>query len=154
MHVRALVVLTLLAVATLAGCSANGASTSNFDLKPQAIGWYTGDTAHFTLNITKSLTHSAPSFTIDRHFAVEEIKFNEKGLTFGGGFDTKQPDEVNLTLMQNGTVADQFTLDKEHPSLEVYLKVPEKLRDSEYTLELKLFQVGWVKSEPFRVDTK
>lgn len=149
-----LLALTLVALAALAGCTASGASTSNFDLKPQKIGWYTGETAHFTLNISKSLTHSTPSFTVDRNFAIEDIKFNEKGLTFGGSFETKRPDELNFTLMQNGTAADQFVLDAQHPSVDIYLKIPEKLRDSEYTLELKLFQVGWVKSDPFRVDMK
>lgn len=148
------VALTLLvALAVLAGCTASGASTSNFELRPDRIGWFTGQEAHFTLNLTKSLTHSAPSFTIDRQFAVEEIKFNEKGLSFGGSFDTKNPGDVSLRLMQNGTAGDQFTMDAQHPSVDVYVKIPDKLRNSEYSLEMKLFQVGWVKSDTFRVDT-
>jgi hypothetical protein len=146
--------LTLLfALALVAGCTANGASTSNFELKPTKIGWFTGDQAHFTLNLTKSLTHAAPSFTIDGQFAVEEIKFNEKGLTFGGNFDTRKPGDVALRLEQNGTVAPEFKMDADHPTVDVYVKIPESLRNSEYTLEMKLFQVGWVKSEPFRVST-
>jgi len=143
----------IVALALLAGCTASGASASNFELKPDKIGWFTGEEAHFTLNITKSMTHASPSFTIDRQFAVEEIKFNEKGLTFGGSFDTKSPNDVSLRLTQNGTSADQFQMDAAHPTVDVYVKVPEKLRNSEYTLELKLFQVGWVKSDTFRVDT-
>jgi hypothetical protein len=153
MHMRA-PLLALLVVAAFVGCTASGASTSNFDLKPQKIGWFTGETAHFTLNISKSMTHSAPSFTIDRQFAVEEIKFNEKGLNVGGSFDTKNPNDVNLTLMQNGTAGEQFTLNATSPSVDVYVKVPDGLRNSEYTLEIKLFNVGWIKSDTFRVDTK
>lgn len=146
--------LVVLLFALLAGCAASGASTSNFELKPTKVGWYAGDEAHFTLNLTKSLTHSAPSFTLDRQFAIEEIKFNEKGLAFGGNYDTKRPDDVSLRLERNGTSADEYKLDAENGTVDLYVKVPESLRDSEYTLELKLFQVGWVKSDPFRVDVK
>jgi len=146
--------LSVALVALVAGCAASGASTSNFELKPTKVGWFAGDEAHFALNITKSLTHSAPSFTIDRQFAIEEIKFNEKGLAFGGNYDTKKPDEVALRLEQNGTAGNEFKLDPDHPSVDVYVKVPDSLRDSEYTLEVKLFQVGWVKSDAFRVDTR
>ncbi len=145
--------LTLLvALAVLAGCTASGASASNFELKPDKIGWFTGEEAHFTLNLTKSLTHASPSFTIDRQFAVEELKFNEKGITFGGSYDTKKPGDVSLRLEQNGTTADQFKMDADHPTVDVYVKIPDSLRNSEYTLEMKLFQVGWVKSDVFRVN--
>src|SRR5437870_4908918 len=67
----------------LVGCTAQGASTGNFTLTPATIGWYVGDEARFFLNISSSLTHSSPSFTIDRQFAIEEIRFAEKGLSFG-----------------------------------------------------------------------
>ncbi|MFA5860323.1 MAG: hypothetical protein WDA16_01375 [Candidatus Thermoplasmatota archaeon] len=136
-----------------AGCTAQGAGTSNFDLKPDGIGWYAGDEAHFFLNITSSVLHSKPSFMIDRQFAIEEIRLVEHGLNFGGDYRTKDPNAIALRLEQAGNVtASSFVLDADHPSLDVFLNTPEKLRDSEYTLELKLFQVGWVKSDRFRVD--
>ena len=148
------VAMTVVLLATaLAGCTADGASTSNFELKPTRIGWYTGDEAHFTLNMTKSLTHASPSFTIDRQFALEEIKFNEKGLSFGGNYDTRKPEDLSLRLEQNGTVGEEFRMDADHATVDVYLKIPEGLRNSEYVLEIKLFQVGWIKSDEFRVDT-
>lgn len=156
MHRQALIVLVI--IAALAGCTAQGAGTSNFDLKPDGIGWYAGDEAHFFLNITSSVLHSKPSFTIDRQFAIEEVQFTEKGLKFGGNYDTKDPNDIALRLAQPGadanSTAGSFTMDAEHPSLDVIVKLPDKLRDSEYSLELKLFEVGWVKSDAFRVDRR
>jgi len=61
---------------------------------------------------------------------------------------------VNLILIQNGTAGEEFVLDVQNSGVDVYVDVPEKLRDSEYVLELKLFKVGWVKSDPFRVDER
>lgn len=143
----------LLVVLAFAGCTAQGAGTSNFELRPDRIGWYAGDEAHFLLNITTSVLHSKPSFTIDRQFAIEEIQLVEKGIKFGGDFSTKDPNAISLRLEQNGnSSAGSFVMDAQHPSLDVYLTLPDKLRDSEYALELKLFDVGWVKSDAFRVD--
>ena len=45
-------------------------------------------------------------------------------------------------------------MDADHATIDLYVKIPETLRNSEYTLEIKLFQVGWVKSDVFRIDTK
>ena len=141
-------------VALLAGCTADGASTGNFELKPARIGWHTGDEAHFYLNLSSSITHSAPTYTIDSTYAVEEIKITEKGLKFGGDFDTKDATQIALRFTQNGTESKEFLLDKTNNSLDVWLKVPQDLRNSEYSLEIKLFNVGWVKSDTFRVDTR
>jgi hypothetical protein len=146
--------LTLIALAALAGCTAQGAGSSNFDLKPARVGWYAGDEATFTLAITSSLLHGQPSFTIDRRFAIERLDLTEQGIKFGGDYETKDPDAVNLTLSRDGNATDELTLDKEHPSLDVSVTLPDDLRDSEYALELKLFKVGWVKSEKFRVDRR
>jgi hypothetical protein len=146
--------LVIVLVALAAGCTASGASSSNFDLKPSRIGWYTGETATFTLNLTPSLTKQAPDYVIDRHFAIEEIRFDERGANFGGDFETRDPDDVLLVLQQNGTVGEEFRLDTANPSVDIHVRIPEKLRDSEYVLELRLFNAGWVKSEPFRVDER
>ena len=153
MHART-TLLTLVAMAALAGCTAAGAGSSNFDLKPTRVGWYASEEAGFTLAITSSLLHSQPSFTIDRRFAIERLDLTEQGVKFGGDYETKDPDSVNLTLSRDGNVSDEFTLDAEHPSIDVSVKLPDDLRDSEYALELKLFKVGWVKSEKFRVDRR
>lgn len=149
---RAAFVILLAALA--AGCTASGATASNFELKPERIGWYTGETARFTLNLTPSVTKQAPEYLIDRNFAIEEIRYDERGATFGGDFETRNPDDLSLLLVQNATVGDEFRLDRNSPGIDIYLEVPEKLRDSEYVLELKLFNAGWVKSDPFRVDEK
>lgn len=150
---RAWLALVLI-VPLLAGCTADGASTANFDLTPDRVGWYAGDTATFNLSVSSSLLKSSPTFTIDRRFAIEEIQLTEKGITVGGDYKTKNPDDVALTLTRGNETTEEFTLDKEHPSLGVSLTLPTKLRDSEYSLELKLFKVGWVKSEKFRVDLR
>ena len=151
---RALHIVLALAFVAAAGCAAEGASTSNFTLTPESVGWYAGDEARFTLAIESSLLHGSPSFTIDRRFAIEEIQLVEKGLKFGGDFETKDPDEVALRLERNGTQDEAFTLDEQRPSLDLRLTLPGDLRDSEYSLELKLFKVGWVKSGTFRVDAR
>lgn len=146
-------VLTLALVAALAGCTAQGAGTSNFTLVPTTIGWYAGDEAHFVLTIGSSLLHSKPQFTVDRDFAIEELQLDEHGLKFGGDYSTKDPNAVGLRLAQGDLAnATNYTLDAGHPSVDVYLTLPASLRDSEYQLELKLFDVGWVKSDAFRVD--
>lgn len=138
----------------IAGCTADGASTTNFDLRPDRVGWYAGDTATFSMTISSSLLKSSPSFTIDRRFAIEEIHLTEKGLVVGGDYKTKNPDDIALTLTRGNETSDEFTLDTENPSLNVSLTLPADLRDSEYSLELKLFKVGWVKSDRFRVDVR
>lgn len=144
---------TLAIVALFAGCTAS-ASGGNFDLVPERIGWYAGERAHFMLNITSSLTKQAPEYTIDRNFAIEEIRYEERGANMGGDYETRNPDDVGLVLRRGEESAEQFPLSPDHPSLDLYLDVPTNLRDSEYVLELKLFKVGWVKSEPFRVDQR
>lgn len=151
MHRLALIVIV---AAVAAGCTAAGAGSSNFELTPDRIGWYTGEIAHFTLNLTPSVTKQAPSYVLDRHFAIEEIRLNERGAAFGGDYETRNPDDVKLVLQQNGTNGEEFTLTRDSPGVDIYLRVPEKLRDSEYVLELKLFTAGWVRSDPFRVDEK
>lgn len=144
---------TLAVVALLAGCTAS-ASGGNFDLVPGRIGWYAGGRAHFTLNITSSFAQQAPEYTIDRNFAIEEIRYEEKGANMGGDYETRNPDDVGLVLRRGEESAEEFVLSAERSSLDLYLDVPPDLRDSEYVLELKLFKVGWVKSEPFRVDQR
>ena len=140
------------AAASLAGCSAEGASTGNFSLKPQKVGWYVGEEARFTLALESSFFRSDPSFTIDRHFAIEEIKFEEDKFTFGGDYETRDPEAVKLRLARDNRTADEFHLSAESPSIDVFVTLPEGLRDSTYTLSLKLFEVGWVESSTFRVD--
>jgi hypothetical protein len=146
--------ILLLAVLLFAGCTASGASGGNFELTPDRIGWYVGERAHFTLNLTPSLTKQAPDYLVDRDFAIEEIRFEERGAAVGGDFETRDPDAVGLILSQNGTSGQEFKLDARNPGLDIYIDVPAKLRDSEYVLELRMFKVGWVKSEPFRVDER
>ncbi len=142
----------LMLVAVSAGCTSESASTSNFTLKPQAIGWYAGEEAAFVLELTTSLGRSSPAFTLDRNFALEELRFEEEGARFGGDYSTRKPGDVNLRLIVNGEEVDKVTLDLDNPRVEIRLNVPESLRDSSYILELRLFEVGWVKSTPFRVD--
>lgn len=149
---RRLALAVLIAAASLAGCAAEGASTSNFELKPQKVGWYAGEEAHFVLTIGASLLNSAPSFTIDRRFAIEEIELEEQGFTFGGDYSTRNPDDVVLRLERGNATAPEFLLTSDAPSLDVRLVLPAELRDSEYVLQLKLFNVGWVESDVFRVD--
>ena len=149
---KALALLVLAAL--LAGCSAQGAGTSNFDLKPTKVGWFAGDEARFTLNLTPSLLNGKPSFTLDRRFAIEQIKLAEHGINFGGNYETRDPDAVAIRLERAGTANDTWVLDAEHPGLDIILNLPGTLRDSEYSLELKVFQVGWVKSGTFRVDRR
>lgn len=151
---RATLLVALLAAAAIAGCTAEGASTGNFELTPERIGWYTGETARFTLNITPSVTRQAPDYVLDRYFAIEEIRYDERGASFGGDYETRNPDELDLTLIQNGTAGEQFVLNADAPRVDIELDVPQNLRDSEYVLELRLFKVGWVKSEPFRIDER
>lgn len=147
--------LAFLALALLvAGCTAEGAGTSNFELTPQKVGWYAGDDATFTLSITSSLLRSEPSFTIDRRFALEEVMLNERGVRFGGDHSTRDPDSVALRLESGGVTAEEWTLDERRPAVNVTLTLPDTLKDSEYALELKVFEVGWVKSAPFRVDRR
>lgn len=154
MHaVRHLMVL-LASAALFAGCTAQGAGTGNFTLTPTQIGWYVGDEARFVLSISSSLLHSSPNFVIDRQFAIEEIQYAEKGFTFGHDFKTQDPNAVGLRLERNGTAAERFALDEAHPTVDLLLKVPADLRDSEYSLEVKLFKVGTVKSDRFRVDVR
>lgn len=151
---RASLTILLLASLALAGCTATGASGGNFELKPDRIGWYVGERAHFTLNLTPSMTKQAPDYLLDRDFAIEEIRFEERGAAVGGDFETRDPDLVGLVLSQNGTEGQEFKLDARNPGIDIHIDIPEKLRDSEYVLELQLFKVGWVKSEPFRVDER
>jgi hypothetical protein len=152
MHARVLL-LTLCVTLALAGCT-EGVGKGNFELKPQSIGWFAGDEARFTLELTSTLLRDAPSFTIDRRFAIEEIQLTETGVTFGGDYETRDPDALDLRLAMANVTGDAFTLDAEHPALDLVVKLPEDLRDSEYRLEIKLFKVGWVKSESFRVDVR
>lgn len=146
--------LALLLVVAGAGCTAEGASTRNFELTPAAIGWYAGDEAVFTLTLSPSLTRASPAFTVDRDFALEELNFDEQGAAFGGDYRTRNPREVELRLMRDGVEAESFGLTTESPSVEIHLRLPEDLRDSSYVLELRLFKVGWVKSSEFRVDVR
>ena len=145
---------TLVALAALAGCTAEGAGSSNFDLRPTRVGWFAGDEATFTLSVGSSLLNGAPNFTIDRRFAIERLDLTEQGVKVGGDYETKDPDSVGLTLSRDGNVSDEFTLDAQHPSIDIALTLPGDLRDSEYALELKLFKVGWVTSDEFRVDRR
>lgn len=146
--------LLVLVAAAAAGCTASGASTGNFELTPERIGWYPGDEAVFFLNLTPSLTKASPSFAIDRQFAIEEIRFNERAMSVGGDYKTRNPDDVSLRLVQDNATGESFRLDSAHPTVELHLTLPERLRDSEYVLEVKLFEVGWVKSAPFRIDER
>lgn len=138
--------------ATLAGCATEGATVRNFTLEPQDVGWFTGEEAAFLLTLAPTLTRGEPSVTLDRRFVLEEILLEEKGASFGGDFRTREPDDVRLRLVRNGTEVEKVTLDASDPTVELRFVLPEKLRDSEYVLEVKLFEVGWVKSSPFRVD--
>lgn len=142
----------LVLAAALAGCAAEGAGTGNFELTPEKVGWYAGDEARFTLSITSSLLRSSPSFTLDRHFALEEVRFDETGLTFGGDFETRNPDDVALRLQRANSTSDEWRLDAEQPSVDLVVALPGSLRDSTYTMSVKLFDVGWIESEEFRVD--
>lgn len=149
---RSRAALALLLPLALAGCTAGGVGTSNFDLLPQKVGWFAGEEAHFVLEISSSLLARDPTFTVDRRFAIEEIRFNEKGVTFGGDYETRDPDAVGLRLARANATVQEHTLTAEAPSLDVFVTIPPELRDSEYVLEIKLFNVGWVESETFRVD--
>lgn len=152
--VRFLAIAVLIAPA-LAGCfGAEGASTSNFSLAPQRVGWYASEEAHFVLAISSSFFRSDPAFTVDRQFAIEEIRFKEKGLTFGGDFETRNPDDVKLRLSRDNRTADAFEMSLANATLDVHVVISEELRDSSYTLALKLFEVGWVESGTFRVDKR
>lgn len=145
--------LSVIALAALAGCTAD-ASTGNFSLVPARVGWFAGDTATFTLTIGSSLLNAEPSFTIDRRFAIEKIELSEQGVRFGGDYSTRDPDAISLTLLRDGNASEEFVLNASHPSIDLSLRLPEDMRDSEYALELKLFKVGWVKSDKFRIDRR
>ena len=150
---RARVFLGLLvATVALAGCSSGGAGKGNFDLQPQKVGWFVGEEGHFRLTIKETMFRSEPSYTIDRRFAIQEIRFNEKGIGLGGNYETRNPDDVHLRLSRNNVTADEFVLDKDRPSVDIHLTIPNTLKDSQYFLELDLFQVGWIESGVFRVD--
>lgn len=151
---RGALFLVVLFAAAGAGCTAEGATTGNFELAPQAIGWYAGEEAVFTLTLTPSMTRSSPSFTLDRDFALEELNFDEEGASFGGDYRTRNPRDVELRLVREGVEGESFVLDTENPSVDIHLRLPEDLRDSSYILELRLFKVGWVKSSEFRVDLR
>lgn len=148
--------LALVAVAAavaLAGCTSSGAvSTRNFALEPQSVGWNVGETAWFTLTLSASTFSKEPAYEIDRDFAIEEIEFDEKGVGFGGDYRTRKSTEVGLHLWRDGHEVTKARLDSTNSTIDLSLVVPESLRDTEYTLDLRLFKVGWVSSEAFRVN--
>lgn len=156
MSLRAVHLLLALAVASaLAGCASDaGAAKSNFDLTPQRIGWYAGEEARFTLQLTPTLLRGEPSFTLDRRFAIEEVQLTEKGMGFGGDFSTREPDDLELRLVRGNETAEEFVLDSTNRTVDLVFRLPEDLRDSEYVLEMRIFQVGWIKSGAFRVDVR
>lgn len=156
MSLRAVHLLLALCLASgLAGCASDaGAAKGNFELTPQRIGWYAGEEARFTLALTPTLLRDEPSFTLDRRFAIEEIQLTEKGVTFGGDYSTREPDDLELRLVRGNETADEFVLDATNHSVELVLRLPSDLRDSEYVLEMRIFQVGWIKSDTFRVDVR
>lgn len=148
---RVAFLLAAIVVASMsAGCAAEGASVRNFELKPQAIGWHVGEVAVFDLTIMPKGGRADPQFTIDADFALEELLFDQQGASFGGDFRTRNMGELELRLVRDGVELESAVLDKDTPTVELHMRIPDDLKDSSYVLEIKLFQVGWVKSEPFR----
>jgi len=151
---RAVALLALLSVAALAGCAskAGGATASNFELVPDRIGWNVGEVARFTLTVKPTTFSKAPNYTIDRDFAIEEIALKVKAASLGGSASTRNADDFGLRLWRDGEPVDEAVLAPGSESVVITLTLPEKLRDAQYVLELRLFQVGWVSSAPFRVN--
>lgn len=146
--------LALGAALALAGCTTvrSDAGVSNFDLRPERVGWNVSDEARFTLAIKAGLIGDEPDYEIDRDFAIEEILLHERGFSPNGNFRTKDPGAVELKLWRGGEEVASAILTQEAPSVGLSITLPDSLRDSEYSLELELFKVGRVKSDAFRVN--
>lgn len=154
MRIGSFLVLGLLVIApVLSGCVEEGeADTSNFRLEPQRVGWNAGDVARFTLSIQETRFSKNPEYTVDRDFAIAEVELDARGVGLGGDYRTRNADDVDLRLYRNGTLVEEAPLDSANSSVDLTLRLPENLKDAEYVLALRLFEVGWVTSEPFRVN--
>lgn len=147
---RSIVALGALLVATaLAGCVSE-VSTADFELKPTEVGWRAGQEALFLLRFTPD-GDTLHTYDIDPVFAIEEIRFEKGGLNAFGDFETKRAADVSVALVQEGTVVSNWTLTPSAAQVGIRLKLPESLDNDAYTLEMKLFKVGWIESDVFRV---
>lgn len=142
----------LVLVATLLTGCVGELGVSNFELEPERAGWNVGEEATFTLRLTPTFTVREPSYALDPEIAVEEVRLNEKGVGFGGDVSTRTPSDLGFMLLRNGSAVDEHDLTLNTPEVDLRLDLPEDLEDSTYVLEVKLFRVGWVTSDTFRVN--
>lgn len=147
-------VASLALVSGLAGCATvrSDAGVSNFELAPERVGWNVSDEARFTLSIKGGLLGDAPAYVVDRDFAIEEVFLHERGWAPNANHRTKDPASVGLKLLKDGSEVAEAPLGPGNESLTIAITLPDSLADSEYALEIELFQVGRVKSAPFRVN--
>lgn len=137
--------------ALLAGCTGSSLGPSNFAITPNQIGWNVGDEASFTLTLKPTMLVKEPVYTLDPDFAIAELALDRQGAGFGG-YSTKKSSDVGLHIRQGNAPVEEAALDPGNATVEIRLELPENLNDAEYVLELRLFEVGWVKSAPFRVN--
>lgn len=144
---------TLLAVLApalaLAGCTST-LSASHFELKPTEIGWKIGQNALFHLHFDPG-TSDQREYTVDPVFAITEVRFEKNGLNAFGDYATTRAADLEIALVRGGDPVANYTLTPSARQIGLQLKVPDQLDDGEYRLEIKLFKVGWVKSDVFRV---
>ncbi len=151
---RALALAVVILFPALAGCyAARGeASSWNFELAPDRVGWNVGEVARFTLQLKPALLAREPAYTIDRDLAIAEIELDQSGFSFGGDYRTRNAGDVDLRLWSGGGEIQETRLDAANPSVGLSIVLPADLSDAEYALGLKLFKVGWISSGEFRVN--
>jgi hypothetical protein len=147
-----LAIAGMLLAGVFAGC-ASSLGTSNFTINPTEVGWKTGEEAVFVLHFNPE--NANPNvYTVDPVFAISEVKFEQDGIHLWGDYDTKRAqNDLGLAVLSNGSPVQNFTLTSSSPAAELRVQVPTSLGDGQYRLDVDLFQVGWVKSDLFRVAT-
>lgn len=150
MHVRQFVpFVALLAAAALAGCTSD-LSSADFTLKPTEVGWKIGQEALFNLQFHPEGS-DVRTYNLDPVFAIEQVRFEKGGLNAFGDYETKRAAELSVGLVSEGREVANYTLTPSAAQIGLRVKIPDSLDNDEYTLEVELFKVGWVKSDVFRV---
>ncbi len=148
---RALIsVIVLLLPTLLAGCTS--LDSGNFTLKATKIGWNIGARANFSLTLEAGRFQEDPVYTIDPLFAIEEVAFERAGANVFGDYSTKTSSDVGLRLLVAGKPVETAELSTGSPTVIIQVTIPDSLEDDTYHFVLKLFEVGTVESNAFRVN--
>ena len=139
----------LILAASLAGCAAS-ISEKNFSLSSNQVGFDKGGIASFNLTYDPRAMPADATYTLDRKYAVEHVKFDREG-SIMKEHETDDARSLDLRFYLDGEEVETFVFDGDRRTIEVRLKVPEGLATGNYRLRLTLFQVGAVESNVFRV---